>query len=106
MSLSTFSFKKAIEILKSRNNKVFLLLGPFNPYILTEESLRPYNNIKDKMETWLEENEISYYSVLDLPSEYYAGASHPLKEAYAKIAGELFETEPFRKWMKNLKRSS
>lgn len=97
------SFKKAIKILKSRNNKVFVLLGPFNPYILTEESLNRYNIMKDKMGRWLKENEIMYYSVPDLPGEFYADASHPLKEGYAKIAKELLENKSFQKWMKNLK---
>jgi len=97
------SFKKVIEILNSRKNKVFVLLGPFNPYILTEESLKRYKSRKNKMERWFRENRISYYSVPDLPSEYYADGSHPLKEGYAKIAEELFEMESFRKWIGNLK---
>jgi lysophospholipase L1-like esterase len=95
------SFLKVIKILKARNNKVFVIIGPFNPYILTEESLNRYNIMKDKMEKWLEGEEISYRSISDLPSEYYADASHPLKEGYAKIAEELLETESFRIWMKN-----
>ena len=97
------SFKKVIKILNSRKNKVFVLVGPFNPYILTEESLTRYNAMKDKVKKYLKENKISYYSVLNLPSKYYADASHPLKEGYIKIAEELFENESFRKWMKEVK---
>lgn len=97
------SFKKVIKTLKSRNNKVFVFLGPFNPYILTGESLSRYNSMKDKMEKWLKENKVSYYLVLDLPSEDYADASHPLKEGYWKIAKELQKDESFQKWMKDLK---
>ncbi|MBM3239407.1 hypothetical protein FJZ31_24205 [Candidatus Poribacteria bacterium] len=97
------SFMKVIKILKARNNKVFVIIGPFNPYILTEESLIRYNNMKSKMENWLEGNGISYRSISDLPSEYYADASHPLKEGYAKSAEELFATESFRKWLENFK---
>lgn len=93
------SFKKAIKTLKARNNKVFVILGPFNPYILTEESLNRYNSMKYKMERWFQRKEISYWSVPELPSEYYADASHPLGEGYAVIAEELFETESFREWM-------
>ena len=82
---------------------MFVILGPFNPYILTEESLNRYNSMKDNMERWLQRKGIIYCSVSDLPSEYYADASHPLKEGYAKIAEDLFKTESFREWMKNLK---
>ncbi len=100
------SFKKMIKILNSRNNKVFVLLGPFNPYILTEESLNRYNIMRSRMERWFRENAISYYSVPDLPSKYYADASHTLKEGYSKIAEELLKNESFQKWLESLKEES
>jgi len=89
------SFKEAIRTLRSRNNDVFVTPGPFNPYILTEESLARYNHMKGQMEAWLEKEGIDYKSLPNLPSEYYADASHPLKEGYARIAEQLFETESF-----------
>jgi len=93
------SFKEAVKILKARNNNVFVVLGPFNPYILTDESLDRYNKMKSEMEKWLAGEGVSYKSASNLPSEYYADASHPLKEGYARIAEELFMTESFQKWM-------
>ena len=42
--------------------------------------------MKSEMEKWLEVKRVSYRSLSDLPSEYYADASHPLKEGYARIA--------------------
>lgn len=93
------SFKRVIRALGKNN--IFVIIGPFNPYILTEESLSRYNNMKREMERWFEEKGIDYKSLSDLPSEDYADASHPLKEGYAKIAKELFETESFRKWMES-----
>ena len=97
------SFKKAIRILKARNNEVFVTIGPFNPYILTERSLSRYNSMKKEMESWLGREGISYRPLQALSSEYYADASHPLKEGYARIAEELFETESFRQWMEDSK---
>ena len=97
------SFKKVIELLQARRNKVFVIIGPFNPYILTNESLNRYKAMKKDMENWLKDEGISYASISDLPSEYYADASHPLKDGYAKIAKELFESELFIKWMKGLR---
>ncbi|MFC1713443.1 hypothetical protein ACFL6S_07245 [Candidatus Poribacteria bacterium] len=94
------SFRKALKILKARKNSIFVTLGPFNPYILTEESLSRYNDMKKEMERWLEEEGIDYISLSDLPSEYYADASHPLKEGYAMIAEELLGTDSFRKWIR------
>jgi hypothetical protein len=40
-----------------------------------------------------------YTALSDLPSEYYADASHPLKEGYTKIAKELVKSELFGKWV-------
>jgi len=84
-----------------RDNEVYILLGPFNPYVLTEESSRRFQSMKSKMEKWFQENNVNYYSVPDLPSDYYADGSHPLQEGYKKIAVDLYKTESFRKWMKN-----
>ncbi len=96
------SFKRVIKILIERDNKVYVLFGPFNPYILTEESYQRFQSMKSDMEKWFKENNLSYYSVPDLPSDYYADGSHPLKEGYKKIAADLCKTESFKKWMKNL----
>lgn len=93
------SFKKAIGILKARKNTVFVTIGPFNPYILTDESLKRYNGMRAKMEEWLVAEGVQYLSLSDLPSEYYADASHPLKEGYARIAEELSQMAAMREWM-------
>ena len=97
------AFRTAIEILRTRNNTVFIVLGPFNPYILSKKSLGRYNRMKGKIEAWLNERGIEYNSVPDLSSENYADASHPLKEGYARIAEGLFETDSFRRWVEKLR---
>ena len=56
------------------------------------------------MGKWFEDNGISYYSVPDLPSSYYADASHPLKEGYLMIAERLLKNEDFQEWTQNLER--
>ena len=94
------SFKRVIEVLRARRNNVFVLIGPFNPYILTERSSARYGVLGAELESWLKKNRISCYLVPDLPSRYYADASHPLKDGYRKIAEGLFETELFQQWMK------
>ena len=58
--------------------------------------------MKNNMEKWFKENNVSYYSVPDLPSDYYADSSHPLKEGYEKIAVDLFKIESFKEWLKSL----
>jgi hypothetical protein len=93
------SFLKLIDILEERGNRVFVLIGPFNPYILTEESLKRYDGVRREMGRQLREKGVDFLSFPSLPSEYYADASHPLKEGYRRMAEELLDVEPFRRWL-------
>jgi len=94
-SFQWYCFKKSIEVLQKRDNRVFIVVGPFNEHLLNEKSLFVYQEIKVKIETWFRHNEIDYYIPLLLPSEYYADASHPLGEGYAMLAEQLYANESF-----------
>ena len=89
-------FKRAIETLRDRGNTVFVVVGPFNEHMMTEESLEKYHAIKAGVETWLHENKVPYSVPAPLPSELYADASHPLRDGYAMLAQRLFEDESFK----------
>jgi len=91
-------FCRTIGTLKQRGNRVFVLIGPFNEQMLTDEALRGYKNIRSKAETWLIANGIAYYAPSTLPSEDYADASHPLAEGYELLAKDLFENKGFRQF--------
>ena len=93
------SFQSLIKDLRERGNQVFVLIGPFNPYLQTEESLARFKLIRRDAEEWLARNNVRFYSPDDLPSELYADASHPLKEGYARIAQGLRSEEAFNHWL-------
>ena len=93
------SFLKLIDILKRRGNRVFVLIGPFNPYILTRGSLRRYDEVKKEMEKQLRKRDMDFLSFSNLPSEYYADASHPLGEGYAELARWLYRDEAFGRFI-------
>ncbi|MDD4872677.1 MAG: hypothetical protein PHR77_19165, partial [Kiritimatiellae bacterium] len=82
--------KKTLEILESRGNRVLVLLGPFNEYMLTDESCRTYTELKRGVVSWLEKNGIACHAASLLPSEVYADASHPLAEGYAVLARQIY----------------
>jgi hypothetical protein len=88
-------FRQTVELLRRRGNRVFVLLGPFNEHMLTEESLKTYRQRQRDVETWLRAEGIAYYVPPALPSRYYADASHPLAEGYAQLAQELCGQESF-----------
>jgi hypothetical protein len=89
------SFKRAVEILKRRRNRVFVLVGPFNEHMLTEDSLETYNKMKSEVEDWLRKERIPHSVPAPLPSDYYADASHPLSEGYAMLAKQLLQNTSF-----------
>ncbi|MCG2658935.1 MAG: hypothetical protein L6437_01645 [Kiritimatiellae bacterium] len=92
-------FKKIIDILNSRNNAVFVLIGPFNPDVLTEEGLKGYMQIRQDVETWLDKQGLPYHIVSEMPPEYYADATHPLGQGYETIAEQLMGNSAFRDWL-------
>lgn len=87
-------FRRAVEVLQQRGNRVFVLLGPFNEHMLTEKGLHDYQKVKTAMETWLRQNGIAYAAPPPPPSAQYADASHPLSEGYAALARDVFQHLP------------
>jgi hypothetical protein len=87
-------FRRAVEILRQRDNQVFVLLGPFNEHMLTVDGLSRYQKVKAGMEAWLRENGIANLAPQPLPSPEYADASHPLSTGYAALARELIQRLP------------
>ncbi len=94
------SFKRVLGMLRARKNDVFVLFISINPYMQTKESLARYDGLKERGEAWLRQQGVAHYSVLDLPSEQYADASHPLKDGYEEIARDLLNDGGFQEWMR------
>jgi len=75
---------------------VFVLVGPFNEHMLTEESLENYLPVKETIAAWLKENQVPHLMPDALPSEQYADASHPLATGYEALARQLLEDPALR----------
>ncbi|MHC4461294.1 MAG: hypothetical protein ACYS6W_09085 [Planctomycetota bacterium] len=95
-SLQWNFFRRSVEILKTRGNTVFVLVGPFNEHMMKGKSIDTYRKMKTEIEAWLRQNNVPYYMPEALPGDLYADASHPLSEGYATLAKELLENESFR----------
>ena len=86
------AFNGLVALLKSRNNKVCVMIGSINPYILTDKSLKQYDTRKKEMTKWFVDNKIDYITMPELPSSYYADASHPLDKGYEIMADVILKT--------------
>jgi len=92
-------FRETVELLQSRGNRVFVLVGPMNTHLMAEASRQRYEGRKDAIEAWLTTQGVPYYAPDALPSDLYADASHPLEAGYAEVAKGLFSQRPFREWL-------
>jgi len=92
-------FRRIVEILQRRGNRVFVLIGPFNEPMLTAEGLRGYQAIQSEAMVWLAAHGVQHFAATTLPSESYADASHPLASGYKLLAEEVFKNEAFRQFL-------
>ncbi len=92
------AFLNVVDMLRERHNRVMVMVGPINPYMLTPDSLAGLRRLQNDIKTQLAERKLSYFMVPDLPSGDYADASHPLADGYARIAAAL-AAQPF--WKKS-----
>jgi hypothetical protein len=97
MSLQWEGFRRTVEVLQRRANRVFVLVGPFNEHLLTPESRQRYQEVKAAIVGWLEEQQIPHAAPPPLASELYGDASHPLAAGYAELARQLLTERSFRR---------
>jgi hypothetical protein len=88
-SLQWRAFRDAVQLLKRRGNRVFVLVGPFNEHMLTAASLERYRAVKAAIAAWLEDRQIPHMVPPALASAEYGDASHPLAGGYAELARRL-----------------
>jgi hypothetical protein len=89
-SLQWRSFRRAVEILRSRGNHVFVLLSPYNQHLLSKKSAARYATVTQTVATWMKDNNVPHSAPDLLPEKEYADASHPLSAGYEHLAKELY----------------
>ena len=98
-SLQWQAFQRTVELLQSRHNQVFVIVGPFNEHMLSTASQYRYLVMKQAAESWLRERGIPYHQSAVLPSEDYGDASHPLAAGYIQLAKQVYEDAAFQRWL-------
>ena len=97
-SLQWAGFRRTVEVLRSRHNEVFVVVGPFNEHLLSEASGKRWRDVKMKLAAWLTVNGVPHVVPEPLVSDQYGDASHPLPAGYADLAKTLCETASFRRF--------
>ncbi|MBM3997056.1 MAG: hypothetical protein FJ303_23325 [Planctomycetes bacterium] len=99
-SLQWPAFQRAVEILKGRGNRVFVIVGPLNEHMMTPASLGRYQKVKATISAWLAEKQVPHIVATVLPSEVYGDASHPFAAGYEMLARQLREDPTFREMIR------
>jgi len=94
------NLKKIVQLLECRGNNVYVLIGTFNPYLMTQASLSRYHKLRQAMDQDLTSKKIRHWVVPDQPSNYYTDASHVVREGYAAIGNKLINEFGFQEWLK------
>ncbi|MBN1361714.1 MAG: SGNH/GDSL hydrolase family protein, partial [Sedimentisphaerales bacterium] len=94
-SLQWRFFRHAVELLRRRECRVFVLVGPLNEHMLDTEDAAAYEQIKRSIATWLQEDDVPNLMPAALPAGLYADLSHPLPDGYARLAAQLASKEAF-----------
>ena len=105
-SLQWRAFGNTLRRLRARGNRVFVILGPFNEHMLTDESRRQYQSLRADVEAWLREHNVASIVPEALPSADYADASHPLSEGYARMAERVYTSPEFQQWFEPVEKQS
>jgi len=98
-------FLKTITMLKKRDIGFFVLIGPYNPYILTPGSRARLDILLEAVKRSFLENRIPFFDAgSKLPSEELAdGAGHMLSGGHDMLAKEMLRNEGFREWLSNIR---
>ncbi len=88
-SLQWWAFQHLLEVLESRNNNVFVIVGPLNEHVLTPDSIQKYRELLTKTESYLKEMDIPFFLLPLLPENLYADTSHPLPQGYKLLAERI-----------------
>jgi|ERR1041385_579371 hypothetical protein len=98
-SLQWAAFRRLSVLLKSRENDVLVVVGPFNEHIMAQENRQQFRRLRDAIVGWLDQNHMTYVVPETLPSALYADASHPLTEGYQLLASRIYNDPVFQKWL-------
>ena len=98
-SLQWQAFRQTVELLQSRDNRVFVVVGPLNQHMLTSASAARLQALREGVASWLSQQNIPHTAPSLLPSDEYADSSHPLSAGYARLARALLDEQTFQQWL-------
>ncbi len=101
-SLQWQAFRATAERLRDRRNSLFVIVGPLNEHMLTDNSRARYQALTQQVHAWLDRQQIAHHNATLLPREEYGDASHPLATGYARLAQRVHDDAEFQRWIQDV----
>ncbi len=89
-SLQWWAFQRLVDLLESRGNDVFVVLGSLNEHVLSPDSILKYRELLMKAESRIEEMNVASSLLPLLPKLMYADTSHTFSQGYALLAKHIW----------------
>ena len=98
-SVQWAAFGRIVELLRNRRCDVSVLIGPFNQHVLTDESRRVFEKLRDDAQRQLTALGLRTFAPPVLDAALYGDASHPLAAGYRELASWLGAHPGSREWL-------
>ncbi|MFC1529606.1 hypothetical protein ACFL6R_02705 [Gemmatimonadota bacterium] len=95
-SLQWMGFERLVEVLRRRNNRIHVIIGPLNEHMLDDASREEYRRLLTDTERALVELDLDYSLLPLLPADLFADLSHPIGPGYALMAEEILKAAGYR----------
>jgi len=89
------AFEQTLDMLRRRGCRVFVLVGPLNEHMMSEDDARGCRAMVKDISSRLARDGVAHIVLPLLASEQYADASHPLAAGYDVLAAHLAGDEAF-----------
>jgi hypothetical protein len=99
-------YKDALSRLEKKNSKVFVMIGPFNQYMLTPESRVRLFDMVDKIKKELDSMGVPYFDTFQvgIESNMFADTCHVLRQGHILIGQKMIADPKFREWIGSVDR--
>lgn len=98
-SLQWSAYRRLVKLLRERENKLYVVLGPFNEHLVLPANRVGIQRWKEKVVTWLRESQVPVIVADTLATQVYADASHPLTLGYQHLAAQVAKDSKFITWL-------
>lgn len=91
----------ALKRFQVKNSRVFVMIGPYNQYMLTPESQLRLFTLIELLKKDLDALGIPYFDTftIGLPSRTFGDTCHLLKDGHIMLAKAMLSDERFRQWL-------